>query len=124
MVSVPRRRDFYDFVLAVLVIAGVFWAFGAAERRAASAEEEYITNQLENASCLVEWGVNQGVGLRPKASVIGLAGSGLRVSVTVPYYVAEREDNQTVVGDTVSEAVYQVTLTETRRISGDDLSYC
>lgn len=124
MVSVSRRRLLYGLVLAVLVIGGGFSAIGAAEQRAFSAEETYVTNQLDDASCLVEWGVNEGVGLKPKMAVTGLAGNGLRVTVAMPYHVAEQDSNQTTVGDTTSEAVYRVTPTETRRLSGDDISYC
>lgn len=124
MVSTPRRRLLYGLVLGVVVIGGGFSTMGAAEQRAFSAEESYVTNQLDDASCLVEWGVNDGVALRPEMAVTGLAGGGLRVTVAVPYHFAKRDGNQTIVGDTASEAVYRVTPTETQRLSGDDISYC
>lgn len=95
-----------------------------AQDRAFAAEETYVANQLDNASCVVEWGVNDGVGLQPEKSVTGFSGGGLRVVVTVPYHVAEDDGNQTTVGDTVSEAVYTVTPTDTRRLSGDEISPC
>lgn len=60
----------------------------------------------------------------PEMAVTGLSGGGLRVTVAVPYHVVEQESNQTTVSDTTSEAVYRVTPTETRRLSGDDISYC
>jgi hypothetical protein len=124
MVSTPCRRLLYGLALAVFVLGGGFAGMEAAEQRAFSAEETYVTNQLDDASCLVEWGVNDGVGLQPEMAVTGLSGGGLRVMVAVPYHVAEQDGNQTTVGDTASEAVYRVTPTETRRLSGDDISYC
>lgn len=124
MVSTSRRRLLYGLVLAVLVVGGVFSALGVAEQRVFSAEETYVANQLNNASCVIEWGVNEGIGLDPEMAVTGFSGGGLRVAVAVPYNFAEQEDNDTTVGITASEAVYRVTPTETRRLSGDGVVNC
>jgi hypothetical protein len=107
----------------VLVVTGI-WTVPLAGQRALAAEEEYVADRLSGASCLADWGVNEGAGPSRDASIRGLSASGVRVHVTVPYATETVVDNSTVYGDTASEAVYLVTPLSTRRVEGDDLPAC
>ena len=109
-------------VLALVVIGGLL-AVPIAEERALGAEERYVSSQLEDASCLGSWGTNEGTVSRA-ARITGVTASGLRVSVTLPYAYMTERDGQTIHADTASEAVYAVSLTGTRRVSGDTISPC
>jgi hypothetical protein len=119
----PSRRALFALALTlVLVIAGV-GAVQAAEGRAADAERAYITDRLENAACLEDWGVDEGAVSRSVA-VTGPSGVGLRVAVTMPYAHTVEIDGEAVFADTATEAVYRVTLTDTTRLEGDTVAPC
>lgn len=117
------RRLIAGVVLALVVTAGLL-SVQVAESRAMDAESAYVTAQLESASCLSDWGINEGAGPSADASVTGVTASGVRVSVTLPYaYTVERE-GEPLFADTASRAVYEVSLTGTRRVRGDTISPC
>jgi hypothetical protein len=90
---------------------------------ALSAEESYVADQLETASCLTDWGANEGAANK-EAAVTDLTPRGVYVSVSLSYAYTTQNDNETIHADTASKAVYEVTLNDTRRISGDDISPC
>lgn len=110
-------------VLVLIVAVVGISAFGA-HQRALAAEQEYVAAQLENESCLTEWGVNEGAATQ-RVSVTGVTADGLRVAVRLPYaYTVADENGELIFADTSSNAVYAVTFTETRRIRGDTISIC
>lgn len=123
MVQLSRRRLLIGLALAsLLVLAGVL-SVQAAERRAATAEATHVSEQLGEASCLTDWGTNEGT-VRREVSVTGLTLQGLRISVRLPYATTTETDEGSLHADTVSEAAYLVTPGETRRVSGDEIAPC
>ena len=106
----------------LLVLGGVAAVFGA-QQRALRVEEAYVASQLENAKCLDSWGTNEGA-VTKRASVTGPAPLGARVSVRVPYTYRVDSDGGPVFADTSSEAVYAVSISGTRRVSGDEIAPC
>lgn len=120
---VPSRRTLLAG-LALLVVAGGVLAVSTAERRALAAEETYVAGRLDDASCLSDWGTREGGGPSADASVAGATAGGVRVRVTLPYAYTTETDRGPVFADTASRAVYEVTLSGTRRIRGDDVSPC
>ena len=97
-------------------------AVGDTEARdqALTAEEEYITEQLGNASCVKEWGLTDYVGWEKGATVINRSVDGVYVEVTHPYWYSTEE----VEADIGSEATYRVTGDEVKRVSGTTVSPC
>lgn len=91
-----------------------------AEERALSAEEEYITNRFENASCVNEWGLNSYTGFEKDAKVTNRTTDGFEVAVSHPYWWS---NNQTD-ADGGSKSRYLITAETTKRISGDEVSPC
>ena len=91
-----------------------------AEERALGAEEEYITNRFENASCVDEWGLNSYTGFEKSAKVTNRTADGFEVAVSHPYWWG---NNQTE-ADGGSKSRYLVSTETTQRISGDEVSPC
>lgn len=121
----PSRKVLVStFVLVLLIVAGGALATITVEDRALDAEEEYVASNLENRSCLTEWGTREGAGPSTDASVTKVTTSGVRVTVTLPYAYTTESDGETIYADTASEAVYQVNFTETQRLTGDEITPC
>ena len=117
-----RRRLVYGTVVVIIVAAAVTSVF-VAQQRALAAEEEYVTAHLEDESCLSDRGVNEGAANR-EVSIEGVTIGGVRVAVSMPYAYTTGEDGEQIFADAASDAVYVVTLTDTHRISGDEVSIC
>lgn len=112
------------FVLVLLIVAGSTLASIIAEDRALDAEEDYVAGNLEDTSCLTEWGTSEGAGPSKDASVTKVTTSGVRVTVTLPYAYTAESDGETVYADTASEALYRVKFTGTQRLAGDEITPC
>lgn len=91
-----------------------------AKDRALTAEEEYITEQLENASCVNQWGLTDYVGWEKEASVINQSAEGVYVNVSHPYWYSTSEEE----ADVGTKATYLVTGDEVQRHSGMEVSPC
>lgn len=111
-------------VALLLVVTGSSLSVPVTEGRALSAEEMYIADRLENASCLTDWGTSEGARPRKQAAVTKLTAFGYRISVTIPYAYTTESNGETIYADTASGAIYEITLTDTRRIRGDEISPC
>jgi hypothetical protein len=117
------RRLLLGSALAALVIISGVAAVYSAQQRAVRAEETHVATQLETATCLDDWGVNEGTETK-SAAVTGVSPFGVRVTVSIPYAYSVDRDGDPIFADTASEAVYEVTLLNARRVSGDDISPC
>lgn len=92
----------------------------AAKERALTAEEDYVTKQLQNTSCIKDWGLNSYTGFEREATITDRNTDGVEVAVSQPYwYSTDQED-----ADTGSKAHYLLTSSDTHRISGDNISPC
>jgi len=91
-----------------------------AKERALTAEEQYITEQLENASCVNSWSLNSYVGLEEQATVTNQTDKGVHVAVKHPYTYGTEKDE----ADGGTEAHYLVTPDQVDRINGTKLSPC
>ena len=91
-----------------------------ARARALAAEEAHVTQRLENASCVRDWGLTGYVGIEEEATVVERTTDGVRVSVTHPYWYSTNETE----GDGGSRAVYLVTPKRVQRLNGDDVTPC
>lgn len=91
-----------------------------AKDRALTAEKKHITEQLENASCVEDWGLGDYGGWGKEATVINQSTDGVYVTVRHPYWYGTEE----VESDGGSEATYQVTDAEVQRLSGTNISPC
>lgn len=121
------RRNVLLTVLLILAIAGgSVLSVSIASQRAIAAEEAYVSARLENASCLTNWGINEGAAYQhEKASLSKLTARGIKVDVQIAYaYRTTTDEGQTVYADSVSHAVYLVTPANTYRSSGDTISPC
>lgn len=92
----------------------------SAKDRALAAEEQYITEQLGNASCVDSWGLVSFTGLQKEATVTNRTSDGVYVVVRHPYVYSTEE----VDADVESEAHYLVTSDDIDRISGTEVSPC
>jgi len=110
-------------VVLVLLIMTVAVSPIIAEQRALNAEEKFVANQLQNESCLKDWGANEGAATID-ASVTGMTTDGYRVKVSMPYAYTVERDGEDIFADFPSEAVYIVSFTVTRRIQGEEISIC
>ena len=117
------RRLLLGVVLAGVMVLGGVAAVTSAQERALRAEDAHVTDHLERASCLDDWGTREGA-VTERASVTGRAPLGVRVSVTLPYAYRVEIDGEPVFADTSSDAVYEVTVFGTRRVGGDEISPC
>lgn len=109
-------------VLGIVILAGVLVAAGS-ERTAATAEEAYVSDRLADASCLDTWGTDEGTETR-RAAVTGLTPGGVRVSVRMPYAYSVETEEGPVHADTAANAVYVVSLSDTRRVEGTQITPC
>lgn len=91
-----------------------------ARERALDAERAHITEQLENASCVEGWGLENYGGIEKSATVTNRTADGVSVEVTHPYWYG----TETVESDGGSNARYLVTADTVRRIDGTDVSPC
>lgn len=133
MPSTPtRRRLLRDSAAAVsLGIAGCTSGYTAdsgqpadssvsnatATERALDAEQSYLTERLQDASCLADWGTTPTT-VSERATVTNRTSSGVYVEVTHPYwYSTEGMD-----ADGGTNAVYLVTEERTERERGETVS--
>lgn len=91
-----------------------------AKNRALDAEESHLADQLQNASCLEDWGTTETT-VSKRATVTKRTSEGVYVEVTHPYWYT-KDDTES---DQGSDALYVVTDETTERESGDSVStYC
>ena len=100
-------------------ISEVYLTDGVAEQRAIEAEESYLVEKLESASCLTGWGTEETTA-QTTATVAERTAEGVVVEVTHAYWYS----TDFVEADGASEARYVVTENEARRIQGDTISPC
>jgi len=90
-----------------------------AKERAFAAEEAYLTERLEAADCLQNWGATASTASED-ATVVERNADGVRVNVRHPYwYSTERVD-----ADTRSIARYLVDAERAERLYGSDVDPC
>ena len=110
--------------VALLVVSGCLETATVssedARTRALAAEEQYLRDRLENASCVEGWGTNSYTGVQEEATVVNRTADGVVVDVVHPFWYG----TATVDADGRSEATYLVTDDETRRLRGTDVSPC
>jgi hypothetical protein len=109
--------------LVAVVLVWSVAAVASARQRALNAEEAHVAGHVDRAPCLEDWGTGTGA-VTERASVTGLAPLGVRVQVTLPYAYRVTIDGETVFADTASDAVYEVTVLGTHRVSGDEIAPC
>ncbi|WP_227133997.1 hypothetical protein [Halorubellus salinus] len=111
-------------LLVVLATAGCLTGAGvsndAAKERALDAEEAYITDRFEDASCVESWSLISFVGIDEEATVVNRTADGVYVDVTHPLSYATDDEE----ADVATEATYLVTEDDVRRVSGTNLSPC
>lgn len=88
-----------------------------AKERALDAEETLLTDHLQNASCLENWGTTETT-VSKRATVTKRTSDGVYVEVTHPYWY-HTDDTEADLG---SNALYVVTDETTERKRGDSLS--
>lgn len=91
-----------------------------AKDQALRAEEEYITEQFENASFVEDWGLTDYVGWRKGATIINQSSTGVYVNVSHPFWYSTSEEE----ADVGTKATYRVTGDEVQRLSGTNVSLC
>jgi hypothetical protein len=123
----PRPRTAALCLCCLLVspaIAGCLGGSGVptddAKERALSAEEDYITRQFENASCVEGWSLTSFVGVEEAATVTNRTADGVYVAVTHPYSYSTEQ----VEADVGSDARYFVTADTIERVDGTEVSPC
>lgn len=94
-------------------------ADGEATERALAAEETYLRDRLSAADCLENWGTTPTTASR-EATVVARTDEHVRVDVQHPYWYSTSNAE----ADGVSEAVYEVTADEERRVEGDEIRPC
>ncbi|MFT4885736.1 MAG: hypothetical protein ACI8U4_003264 [Natronomonas sp.] len=119
----PDRRQLTVRVLLAIGLVATLGSGPILEQRALAAEEDYVAAQLEDESCLTDWGTREGAATQ-RAEVTGVSDEGIRVKVRLPYAYTTEQDGETMHADAVSEATYAVTRTDARRVRGDDISPC
>lgn len=119
----PTRRRLAVGIALALVVVLVGYLLLTAEQRALAAEEEYVVSHLEDEDCLETWGANEGAGSTGSA-ITGVTLGGVRVNVTMPYAYSVQTEEGPLHADLDTRASYEVTLTDVRRISGDDVAPC
>jgi hypothetical protein len=115
-----------QLAIAVLLAVGLVATLASPlvlERWALAAEDEHVTARLEDESCLAHWGTGEGAGIQ-RAEVTGVSDGGVRVEVSLPYAYTTERDGEKIYADMTSEAVYEVTRTDMRRVRGDDIAPC
>lgn len=88
-----------------------------ARERALDAEGSYVTDILQNQSCLEDWGTTATTASK-QATVTKRTSDGVYVEVTYPYWYTTEH----VEGDSSTEARYVVTDENTERRSGDPVT--
>lgn len=88
-----------------------------AKRRALAAEASYLTDHLQNASCLDDWGTTATT-VSERATVTRRTSNGVYVEVTHPYWYYKGETE----ADLGSDALYVVTEETIERTRGDSVS--
>ncbi|NHN63132.1 hypothetical protein G9463_07405 [Haloarcula sp. JP-Z28] len=93
-------------------------ANNSAKKRALSAEEDYIFNQLQNASCAS--GAPGGQTGTKYAEIINETNRGKYVEVNVPYHYSTKE----LEADYESKALYLIDGANIMRVNGDEITPC
>lgn len=90
-----------------------------AKKRALTAEKKHLTQHLQNATCLTDWGTDSTTA-NQQATITNRTADSVYVEVTHPYwYSTENLD-----ADGGSNAVYVVGPDSIQRVRGDQLSPC
>lgn len=123
----PRSRTKILCICCLLVVVSTAGCLGGsgvsnsdAKERVLAAEEEHITEQFENASCVESWSPISFVGLEKQAKVTNRTDEGVYVAVKHPYSYSTEQDE----ADVESDAQYLVTPDGVQRISGTTVSPC
>lgn len=93
---------------------------GAATERALGAEEAYLTERFEDASCVESWSLTSYVGIDEEATVVNRTADGVYVDVTHPLSYATDDEE----ADVATEATYLVTEDDVRRVGGTNVTPC
>lgn len=88
-----------------------------AKERALDTEGTYVTDELQNQSCLENWGTTATTASK-QTNVTKRTSDGVYVEVTYPYWYTTEQTE----GDSSTEARYVVTDENTERRSGDSVS--
>lgn len=110
-------------VAVVALVLGGLLAVSLAQQRALAAGRAHVADRLDDASCLADWGVDEGAATG-EASVTGAGIAGLAVSVRVPYAYSRPLGNETLYADGAATATYRVSATGTHRLDGDSIDPC
>ncbi|NHN47997.1 hypothetical protein G9464_10355 [Halostella sp. JP-L12] len=100
-----------------------------AKERALTAEEEYLTEQFQNASCLSNWGTSPTT-VGEQATITERSADGVYVEVVHPFsYSAEQTEAEgdprvREEADGGSNALYLVTADSIERVRGDNIAPC
>jgi hypothetical protein len=116
-----RRRAAILAVCLVLVFSLAGWSVVATEakERALSAEESYLSAQLEDQDCLESWGTNPSTAVKT-AALTGLSTDGVVLKLSHSYWYS----TDSVHADLRSSARYLVNTTDETRLSGDEIDPC
>jgi len=87
--------------------------------RALDAEESYLVERFDNASCTTGWGTMETTA-QTTATVSDRTSEGVVVEVTHAYWYSTEE----LEADGASEARYRVSKSDTERIEGDTITIC
>ncbi|WP_152420767.1 hypothetical protein [Haloarcula japonica] len=90
----------------------------SAKKRALSAEEDYVFNQLQNASCAS--GAPGGQTGTKYAKIINETNRGKYVEANVPYHYSTKE----LEADYESKALYLIDGPNIMRLKGDEITPC
>ncbi|WP_058366176.1 hypothetical protein [Haloparvum sedimenti] len=90
-----------------------------ATERALAAEEAYLQDRLSAADCLENWGTTPTTASR-EAAVVAHTDEHVRVELQHPYWYSTASAE----ADSASEAVYEVTADDERRVEGDEIQPC
>lgn len=88
-----------------------------AKERALAAEESYLTERLQNVSCLADWGTTSTT-VSKRATVTNRTSAGVYVEVTHPYWYSTEQTD----ADGGTNARYVVTAESVERERGDSVS--
>lgn len=100
-----------------------------AKERALTAEEEYLTEQFQNASCLTNWGTYPTTANK-RATIVERSADGVYVEVVHPFsYTTEQTEaeggsREREEADGGSNALYLVTASSIERVRGDSVTPC
>jgi len=89
------------------------------EDRVLEAEQTYVEQQLNNASCLAEWGTEPVVGSR-NVTIENHASEGVYANVRFPYWYSTGDTTH----DSISNSKYLVSNNSVDRLDGPQIEPC